>query len=229
MLLSQKVRGPWGGRGRSLQSACSGPGTTGGDCIIGGVELTGLSSGGTLAIEITNVPKPGYMVLSKTLPDDAPGSIEGYCFNIHRRAGEGFSAETWRGRTDQNGNIYKTNSSYVENTSPSDADYKFTGLYDGYYDFRELLSMREYKNTKTTKVTFTVTDLNGTQVMQRSYSGSYLSWQDNGDCTISRVHLTGLNGGGRLSITIQNEPIPPRLQNHLPSNAARVPHQWHVR
>lgn len=181
---------------------------TNGDCIIGDVELTGLSSGGTLAIEITNVPKPGYMVLSKTLPDDAPGSIEGYCFNIHRRAGEGFSAETWRGRTDQNGNIYKTNSSYAENTSPSDADYKFTGLYDGYYDFRELLSMREYKNTKTTKVTFTVTDLNGTQVMQRSYSGSSLSWQDNGDCTISKVHLTGLNGGGRLSITIQNEPIP---------------------
>ena len=181
---------------------------TNGDCIIGGVELTGLSSGGTLAIEITNVPKPGYMVLSKTLPDDAPGSIEGYCFNIHRRAGEGFSAETWRGRTDQNGNIYKTNSSYVENTSPSDADYKFTGLYDGYYDFRELLSMREYKNTKTTKVTFTVTDLNGTQVMQRSYSGSSLSWQDNGDCVISNVHVTGLNGGGRLSITIQNEPIP---------------------
>ena len=168
---------------------------------------TGSSSG---ELYVKNMPIPGTMTMKKTLPADTPGGLEGYFFNIYRRpdtsAGETHGV-LWYGRTDANGNIYQTNSSH-EAVAEGSRDYTFDGLYDGLYDFRELLSMREYKNTKTTKVTFTVTDKNGAQAMQRIYSGSSLSWQDNGDCTISRVHLTGLNGGGKLSITIQNEPIP---------------------
>lgn len=166
---------------------------------------TGSSSG---ELYVKNMPIPGTMTMKKTLPADIPGGVEGYYFNLFRAE----SSTVWYGRTDASGKIYKTNASHAAVAEGSRV-YQFEGLLDGTYSLRELLSQRDFKNTKTTKIRIT-TSGGTTASVDLTYQGNALNWDTNGDCFISRVPITGLNGGGTLSIEITNAPIyggPPTL------------------
>ena len=155
-----------------------------------------------------NEPIPGTMTMRKTLPANTPGGVEGYYFNLFRAE----SSTVWYGRTDASGKIYKTNASHAAVAEGSRV-YQFEGLLDGTYSLRELLSQRDFKNTKTTKIRIT-TSGGTTASVDLTYQGNALNWDTNGDCYISGVPITGLNGGGTLSIEITNAPIyggPPTL------------------
>lgn len=150
----------------------------------------------------------GTATMKKTLPANTPGGVEGYYFNLFRAE----SSTVWYGRTDANGNIYKTNASHAAVAEGSRV-YQFEGLEDGTYSLRELLSQRDFKNTKTQKIRIT-TSGGTTASVDLTYQGNALNWDTNGDCYISGVPITGLNGGGTLSIEITNAPIyggPPTL------------------
>ena len=78
---------------------------------------------------------------------------------------------------------------------------------DGKYSFRELLSLHGAGNVWPESITFT-TGGGTTLACNLSFAGEQLVAHENGDCTVSGIELTGLDGGGTLTITIKNEPVP---------------------
>lgn len=173
-----------------------------GDCVIGNIALTGLNGGGTLTIEIENTPLPGTMTMRKALTAGTWGSKEGYFFNVHRVADTAGSANTWYGRSDNNGNIYSTNQNHTE-VSVNERVYTFAGMTDGTYVIRELMNG---KDARTEKIRI-YTSGGETAAFDHTYTGSDLSFENNGDCVLSNIPITGLNGGGTLTIEITNTPI----------------------
>lgn len=175
---------------------------TNGDCVIGNIHLTGLNGGGNLTIEIENTPLPGTMTMRKALTAGSWGSKEGYFFNVHRAADSAGSANTWFGRSDNNGNIYSTDQ-YHNEVSASNRVYTFEGMTDGNYSIRELMNG---KDARTEKIRI-YTSGGETAAFDHTYTGSDLSFENNGDCVLSNIPITGLNGGGTLTIEITNTPI----------------------
>ncbi len=133
------------------------------------------------------------------------GNVEGYCFNLYRHADENNDSKTWHGKSDVDGRIYETNASYQ--ALGDTKRYTFKGLTDGTYAFREVLSLFGAGMVWPNSITFS-TSGGTTAQCSLVYSGDALTAQENGDCTISGIPLTGLDGGGTLTITIKNEPIP---------------------
>lgn len=131
--------------------------------------------------------------------------VEGYCFNLYRKKSDSYSSRTWHGKSDTDGRIYKTDSSYE--VLGSEKSYVFKGLTDGTYHFREALSLHGAGNVWPESVTFE-TSGGSTAPCSLTFTGDELTKQSNGDCTVSGVALTGLDGGGALTITIKNEPVP---------------------
>lgn len=175
---------------------------TNGDCVIGNIALTGLNGGGNLTIEIENTPLPGTMTMRKALTAGTWGSKEGYLFNVHRVADTAGSANTWYGRSDYNGNIYSTNQNHTE-VSVNERVYTFDGMTDGTYSIRELMNG---KDARTEKIRI-YTSGGETAAFDHTYTRSDLSFENNGDCVLSNIPITGLNGGGTLTIEITNTPI----------------------
>lgn len=154
---------------------------------------------------VKDTPLPGTMTMLKSLPAGVDGSKGGYAFRLYRfkDAAAGVSSATYYGRSDDDGRIYRTNSSFEE--PAGEKVYTFEGLTDGKYAFREVLSMMETQDFRTQCVRIT-TSGGITPAVDLSFQGSDLSWDDNGDCTISNIQITGLNGGGTLTIEITNAP-----------------------
>ena len=155
---------------------------------------------GTNTVTFRNVPL-GTGTMIKT--SDA-GDVEGYCFNLYRARTETNGSKTWYGKSDPDGRIYETDSSY--NAVGSEKSYEFRGLIDGKYAFREVLSLYGAGNVWPESITFS-TSGGTTAACSLVFTGEQLIAQENGDCTVSGINLTGLDGGGTLTITIKNEPV----------------------
>ena len=133
------------------------------------------------------------------------GNVDGYCFRLYRFEGNGNSSRTWCGKSDTDGRIYETDRDFI--LLGGEKSFVFTGLTDGKYSFRELLSLHGAGNVWPESITFT-TGGGTTLACNLSFAGEQLVAQANGDCTVSGIELTGLDGGGTLTITIKNEPVP---------------------
>ena len=158
-------------------------------------SLTGLTGGGRLEMEIVNVPIPGTARLQKT---SSTGDVEGFCFKLYRHG----SKETWYGRSGENGGIYLTDSSY----EAGEQVYEFAGLTDGTYTVLEALSQSD-QHLKTTGWTLTVYNKDGVMTSKQTFGEGEFTFDANGDARLAQVEITGLNGGGRLEISINNEPV----------------------
>ena len=133
------------------------------------------------------------------------GDVAGYCFNLYRHKDGSTGSRTWHGMSDADGRVYVTDGDF--NILGDAKTFVFLGLTDGKYSFRELLSIHGAGNVWPESITFT-TGGGSTPACNLSFTGDQLVAQENGDCTVSGIALTGLDGGGTLTITIKNEPIP---------------------
>ena len=160
----------------------------------------------------------GTMTMEKTLSAGASGSTADYCFRLYRakNSAAGIASKTWFGRSDEDGHIYQTDAEFTD-PGNSNRTYTFTDLTDGTYALRELLSARENNAYRTKSIRIT-TSGGATTPVDLLFEGDDLNWDSNGDCTISNVEITGLTGGGHLTITITNEPIPCELTIHKESS-----------
>lgn len=145
----------------------------------------------------------GDGTMQKTAED---GDVEGYCFRLyrHKDSSAGISGKTWCGRSDADGNIYLTDGEF--NDLPGEKTYIFADLTDGQYSLRELLSMYGAGEVQTESITIQ-TSGGVTEACNRVFSGDTLHVDDNGDAYVSAVPLTGLTGGGHLTITVHNKPV----------------------
>lgn len=157
---------------------------------------------GTNTLTFTNYPM-GEGSLQKTAED---GDVEGYHFRLYRFRDDsmGIPAKTWCGKSDSNGNIYLTDTEF--NEPEGEKTYSFTGLTDGRYSLRELLSMYGAGDVQTESITIQ-TSGGVTPECSLLFAGDTLNKDDNGDVYVTSVSLTGLTGGGHLTITIHNKPI----------------------
>jgi hypothetical protein len=153
---------------------------------------------GTNTVTFRNVPL-GTAAMNKV--SDA-GDVEGYCFNLYRAKAGNTGSKTWHGKSDADGRIYETDGSY--NVLGTEKSYVFKGLTDGTYSFREVLSVYGAGNVWPESIAFS-TSGGSTPACNLTFTGDQLIAQDNGDCTVSGINLTGLDGGGTLTITIKNE------------------------
>ena len=58
----------------------------------------------------------------------------------------------------------------------------------------------------------TVTNKAGKTVYDRTFTAADFTTDDNGDCRLDRVSITGLTGGGNMTMTIHNAPVPADLE-----------------
>ena len=137
---------------------------------------------------------PGTATIRKT----SDGSPAGYCFKLYKWEG----SKSYYGKTDTNGNMYQTDATFNQKTG----GYEWTGLTDGKYTFKEVLSAHGAGQVFPTSWRIIVTDKNGKTTYNRTFSGSEIQKESNGDAKLSQsqIALTGLTGGGKLTMTIHN-------------------------
>ncbi len=58
----------------------------------------------------------------------------------------------------------------------------------------------------------TVTDKAGKTVYDRTFTAADFTTDDNGDCRLNKISVTGLTGGGNMTMTIHNAPVPADLE-----------------
>ena len=155
---------------------------------------------GSNTVTFRNIPQ-GTATMSKVSDS---GDVEGYCFRLYRHKTEGNSSRTWCGKSDSDGRVYVTDENF--DVLGGTKTFVFKGLTDGKYSFRELLSIYGAGNVWPESITFT-TSGGTTAACNLSFSGEQLAAQENGDCTVSGISLTGLDGGGTLTVTVKNEPV----------------------
>lgn len=126
------------------------------------------------------------------------GDVSDYCFKIYKWTDN----TSWYGKSDSSGNVYVTNSSYVASGTKN---YTFIGLNDGTYTFLEVLSEKGKDLAFPDSWTITV-KRGGSTVFNKTYTAADLTRDSNGDCRLNKIDITGLNGGGVLSMTIHNAP-----------------------
>lgn len=126
------------------------------------------------------------------------GDVSDYCFKIYKWTDN----TSWYGKSDSSGNVYVTNSSYAASGT---RNYTFTGLNDGTYTFLEVLSEKGKDLVFPDSWTITV-KRGGSTVFNKTYTAADLTRDSNGDCRLNKIDITGLNGGGVLSMTIHNTP-----------------------
>ena len=126
------------------------------------------------------------------------GDVSDYCFKIYKWTDN----LSWYGKSDSSGNVYVTNSSYAASGTKN---YTFTGLNDGTYTFLEVLSEKGKDLVFPDSWTITV-KRGGSTVFNKTYTAVDLTRDSNGDCRLNKIDITGLNGGGVLSMTIHNAP-----------------------
>lgn len=126
------------------------------------------------------------------------GDVSDYCFKIYKWTDN----LSWYGKSDNSGNVYVTNSSYAASGT---RNYTFTGLNDGTYTFLEVLSEKGKDLVFPDSWTITV-KRGGSTVFNKTYTAADLTRDSNGDCRLNKIDITGLTGGGVLSMTIHNAP-----------------------
>ncbi len=154
---------------------------------------------------------PGTASMRKTSDS---GSVEGYCFKMWQANGN----RTYYGKSDSDGNIYVTNSSYAAAGTRS---YTFSGLLDGEFSFREALSASDHQSSHPVSWRFVVTDRNGKVTVDRTLKESDIT-ADGGDFITPRIQLTGLTGGGKLTMTVENAPNTGTLEIRKTSDDGKI-------
>ena len=144
---------------------------------------------------VSNEPIPGTMELQKIADN---GDVKDYCFKLYQWSAN----KSWYGKTDDNGKLYVTNASYSANETKV---YTFEGLTDGTYTLLEVLSLHGKDNVWPESIRITVTN-NGATKYDHTFTGTDFTKDDNGDCRLDRIAITGLSGGGVMSITAKNKP-----------------------
>ena len=137
---------------------------------------------------------PGAATVKKT----ADGSPAGYCFKMYKWEGD----RSYYGKTDGSGNMYQTDGTFNKQTG----GYEWTGLTDGTYTFKEVLTAHGAGQVFPTSWRITVTDKHGRVTYDKLYTGSQIIKEPNGDARLAEVKhpVTGLSDGGRLTMTIHN-------------------------
>ena len=154
---------------------------------------------------------PGTASMRKTSDS---GLVEGYCFKMWHANGN----RTYYGKSDSDGYIYVTNSSYAATGTRS---YTFSGLLDGEFSFREALSVSDHQSSHPVSWRFVVTDRNGKVTVDRTLTESEIT-ADGGDFITPRIQLTGLTGGGKLTMTVENAPNTATLEIRKTSDDGKV-------
>lgn len=167
-----------------------------GDALIKGMVITGLSGEGTMELTIHNAAKPGTMTIKKTASN---GDVEGYPFSVYNSSA--LSGKTRFGKSDANGDVYRTDASY----QAEDRDYEFRGMQDGTYSFREAITKAEHQNVFPDYWEITVWDKDGVISYSHKFTGEEIA-NENGDAVLRNVAITGLTGGGRMEMEIHNVP-----------------------
>ena len=172
------------------------------------VAIWSSASGGQAVCTLQVAPGPAeaYFKLAANLSGTATiqktadsGDVEGYCFKIYRWG----SNTSWYGKTDSSGKVYLTDSGYNQNGAKS---YTFEGLLDGEYSFLEVLSQKGSGNVFPDSWRITVTDTTGKIIYDKIFTSADFAEDDNGDCRLHKIPITGLTGGGKMTMTIHNAP-----------------------
>lgn len=138
----------------------------------------------------------GSATLKKT---SGTGDVNGYCFKIWC----GATGSTFYGKTDSSGNLHITNSSYT-----GDSGTTITGLVDGDYSIREVLSQKGEGLVRPTSVRITVKNSSGTTTYDKTFGVNDMYVPDGSNDYAVRVNgVTGLSGGGKMTITVNNSPL----------------------
>ena len=145
---------------------------------------------------------PGTATVRKTTDS---GDVEGYCFKIYRWD----SNTSWYGKTDGDGNLYLTDSAYSQSGTKT---YAFSNLLDGEYTFLEVLSQKGAGLVFPDSWNITVTDKAGKTVYDQTFTAADFTTDDNGDCRLNKISVTGLTGGGNMTMTIHNVPVTGSLE-----------------
>ena len=152
-------------------------------------------------------PIPAYFKLSNSgtatmkKTTTAPGGdVAGYCFKIYNWD----TNTTWYGKSDSSGKIFVTDSAYSANNG-----YTFEGLTDGNYSFLEVLSVKGKEKVFPDKWTIKVTNGEGAVTHNKTYT-SEIAEDANGDARLgtssAKIAISGLSGGGSMTMTINNAP-----------------------
>ncbi|MBQ1649012.1 MAG: hypothetical protein II047_11260, partial [Bacteroidales bacterium] len=83
--------------------------------------------------------------------------------------------------------------------------YTFEGLTDGTFTLLEVLSLHGKDNVWPESIRITVKN-NGATKYDHTFTEADFTKDDNGDCRLNKVEITGLSGGGVMSITVKNKP-----------------------
>lgn len=163
---------------------------SGAQTVILGVPADLLSTSLTVKMEAT-----GSMTLRKT---SSCGAVEGYRFKLWHKE----SNRILYGKADGSGNVYCTD----ENGNADTRVYTFSGLTDGEYSLRELLSEAPDTTVFPDAWRIVVTDKNGNTTDSYTFSAEDLIRDTNGDCCTPRFSVHGLTGGGKMTMTVNNAP-----------------------
>ena len=144
---------------------------------------------------VSNAPIPGTMELQKIAEN---GDVKDYCFKLYQWSAN----KSWYGKTDSNGKLYVTDDTY---SASGTKVYTLEGLTDGTYTLLEVLSLHGKDNVWPESIRITVNN-NGAAKYDRTFTEADFSKDDNGDCRLNKVAITGLSGGGVMSITVKNKP-----------------------
>ena len=144
---------------------------------------------------VSNAPIPGTMELQKIAEN---GDVKDYYFKLYQWSAN----KSWYGKTDSNGKLYVTDDNY---SASGTKVYTFEGLTDGTYTLLEVLSLHGKDNVWPESIRITVNN-NGAAKYDRTFTEADFSKDENGDCRLNKVAITGLSGGGVMSITVKNKP-----------------------
>lgn len=138
----------------------------------------------------------GSATIKKT---SGTGDVNGYCFRIWC----GATGSTIYGKTDSSGNLHLTNSSYT-----GDSGTTITGLVDGDYSIREVLSQKGEGLVRPTSVRITVKNSSGATTYDKTFGVNDMYVPDgSNDYAVRANGVTGLSGGGKMTITVNNSPL----------------------
>lgn len=157
----------------------------------------------------------GSLAGRKTSPN---GDVEGYCFKFYSWAAD----RSWFAKTDANGNLCLSDSNYSTLGTT-----QITGLPDGQYSMLEVLSRKGKDLVYPDSWTITVSDADGKVTSITTFTSEsmtvttydangnpkittdtskHMTTDANGDCRIQDAIITGLSGGGTVTMTINNVP-----------------------
>lgn len=171
-----------------------------GDCRLNQISITGLTGGGKMTMTIHNRQIPGTATIAKTSDDY---NVESYCFKLYHWD----KNKSWFGKTDDRGQVYQTDKSYNQAGTKV---YTFEDLLDGEYTFLEVLSQNGAGHVFPDSWEITVKKDGKTTFHQTFGPGDFVK-DANGDCRLEKVKITGLTGGGKMTMTINNAPEKAKL------------------